>query len=306
MLRDYRDVIITKLSVMERGTNNVYKKRAYGNVINQIRALQHTVSSFDDLRDVNGIGKGIRTKISEIFATGTLKAADPPELLQVYGIGIAKARQIQTKYGITTISELRKRLDILNEKQRIGLKYVDDLQLRIPRKEMLMHERLIKRIVATIHPELEIHLVGSFRRQSRDSGDIDVLLRLPMNYSVDVVATTFKQICETMIKKQYIIDVLALGNVKCMGVCKLREGSPARRIDLLITPYHEYPYALLYFTGSGEFNIRMRNVAAQHGYSLSEHGLRKITSDAKDVPMMHTEKDIFDFLEYPYCLPSER
>ena len=309
MRHDYTDVIVAKLSVMARGTNNIYKTRAYTKVIAQIKALSHGVRSWDDLQSIEGIGKGIREKIDEIFLTGTLKAAEqqrPCELLKVYGIGTVKARELETRYGISTISQLRERPNVLNDKQRIGLKYVEDLQLRISRKEMLAHEHLIQEVVASVHPEFNMHLVGSFRRHAHDSGDIDVLLRLPAKYDSEFVATKFREVCETMVQQRYIIDLLALGNSKCMGICRLRKGMPARRIDILVTPYHEYPYALLYFTGSDRFNIGMRRIAADQGYSLSEHGLKKINPKAKDVPVMHNEKDIFEFLEYPYRSPSKR
>ena len=72
-----------------------------------------------------------------------------------------------------------------------------------------------------------------------------------------------------------------------------------------------YPFAILYFTGSGSFNIEMRKIAANKGYRLNEHhiveapkytGLKGKEIDA----VFKSEKDIFDFLNIPYIEPKER
>ena len=47
----------------------------------------------------------------------------------------------------------------------------------------------------------------------------------------------------------------------------------ARRIDLLYSPPKEYAFAILYFTGSQEFNTVMRQHALDMGYTLNEHGI---------------------------------
>jgi DNA polymerase (family 10) len=87
-----------------------------------------------------------------------------------------------------------------------------------------------------------------------------------------------------------------------MGICSL--GTP-RRLDILVTDEKEYPYALLYFTGSQQFNIAMRNHALAQGYSLNEHGLTPFI--AKPAPPPCTaERDIFIFLGLNYVEPRHR
>ena len=107
-----------------------------------------------------------------------------------------------------------------------------------------------------------------------------------------------------MTQDKYIIDILALGDKKCMAFVKL--GNKARRLDLLITPEKEYAYALLYFTGSDQFNVEFRKYALTKGYTLNEHTLLKKDLKSKDVPEIKTEKDIFDFLGLVYKEPIER
>ena len=59
---------------------------------------------------------------------------------------------------------------------------------------------------------------------------------------------------------------------------------------------------MLYFTGSKNFNVQMRNIALARGYSLNEYGLKK----DKKLIMLHSEKEGFDLLGMEYKEPDER
>lgn len=77
----------------------------------------------------------------------------------------------------------------------------------------------------------------------------------------------------------------------------------------MMTHKNEFPFALLYFTGSGAFNVAMRNLAIQKGYSLSEYGLKHLQGPHKDTFVNHlfeNEEDIFKFLEIKYIPPHQR
>jgi len=72
---------------------------------------------------------------------------------------------------------------------------------------------------------------------------------------------------------------------------------------------------LLFSTGSGAFNVEMRQYAIKNGYSLSQYDL-KYTNETEvsetdylsDINKKYpeTEKDIFDFLSLQYIEPSRR
>jgi len=330
---DYKQKIIDELTVIlerEKQNGNTFKIRAYQRVIPQLRAL-HYIKSLDDIKNVDGIGKGIKDRIKEILETGQLNSAeeakkDPKttiikEFMNIYGIGTVKAKNLYEVEKVTSIEELREKADkLLNEKQKIGLKYYEDLLERIPRKEMLYHEKVIKKIVATIsRNKFVATIVGSFRREKPDSGDIDVLLSYPETeaeaekpfskaekpFSKAEAESIFKQIVDEMVKLNYITDILALGSKKCLAICR-KENEKARRLDLLLTPPDEYPYAILYFTGSDKFNIQMRRKALELGYSLSEHGLIPMRENVEVPDDLKTEKEVFKFLKMDYLEPKDR
>lgn len=89
-----------------------------------------------------------------------------------------------------------------------------------------------------------------------------------------------------------------------MGIFKLKsEGSKHRRIDLKVYPRQCLPFALLYFTGSGQFNRSMRYCAIKKNGHLSDNSLvlSKVIQDS-----IRTEGDIFKALGIGYYEPHER
>ena len=77
----------------------------------------------------------------------------------------------------------------------------------------------------------------------------------------------------------------------------------------MFSPPEEYPFAILYFTGSKTFNTVMRNKALKLGFSLNEHGLYKMIDGKKTHKISHhfpDEQSIFDFLKIEYKAPEKR
>ena len=79
-----------------------------------------------------------------------------------------------------------------------------------------------------------------------------------------------------------------------------------RRIDIMYTSPKEYPFAILYFTGSAEFNVKMRNDLLERGYTLNEYGVKFTNKTQKIDHYFVTEKDIFSYFEYEYLKPENR
>ena len=128
-------------------------------------------------------------------------------------------------------------------------------------------------------------------------GDIDFLVMKNDNFDLPSYIKNLKD-------SGYIREILALGKVKFSGIVKLDDDSIARQVDILVAPESEYYYSLLYFTGSAEFNVGMRNfIKNKYGISLSEHGFDK---DSIKIPLMTKEKEIFDFFNIRYVEPEKR
>jgi DNA polymerase/3'-5' exonuclease PolX len=91
-----------------------------------------------------------------------------------------------------------------------------------------------------------------------------------------------------------------------MGYVRLHPDLPARRLDMMIVSPEEYPFAILYFTGSDKFNMAMRGYCHTLGYTLNEHRIAATEPGRRAPPLMVKEEDIFEFLGLQYIPPTER
>ena len=301
-MTDYKNTIIDALSILEKTskseTAGIFKSRTYAKAIKTIRELP-AVTSLADLPQGKGIGLGekVLAKISEILETGSLasakaallKAPDSLEIFtKIYGVGPKKAAEFVAA-GYRTIDDLRKKMPPLTKNQTVGLRVYEDLLERIPRAEMEAHEAILKSYLPSAI------LVGSYRRGAATSGDIDVF--------VPNTGFNMRQLVKPLKEMGYITDILAEGESKCLAVVKLQ--GLHRRLDILLTPPAEMPFAILYFTGSAEFNVVMRQRALERGLSLNEHGLLHLKTN-KMIMGCNTEKDIFTVLKMDWKEPHER
>lgn len=295
-----------ELSYIMKNRKEFMRAKAYSNARDSIANFKGTIQGPNDVKGMPGIGKAIQEKIEIFTKTGTLPILDEErQLLQqhramsvfmdIYGVGEKKAESIINE-GIYTIDELKKHTDLLNDKQRIGLAYYDDILKRIPRKEIDAYNTLFRKYYGE-----NMEIVGSYRRGKPDSGDIDVILTGNANDYVNLI--------NVLIEKKVILEVLSRGPTKCLVVAKLPRHKIARRVDFLFTSDDAYPFSLLYFTGSKEFNTEMRERALRMGYTLNEHGFSKMEGrkkGAKVDKVFSSEEEIFDFLKMKYKDPCDR
>lgn len=318
---DYKQIIIDSLDVLRKrdlADKSPFGARAYAKVITQLKNYNGSITEYEDVKSIEGIGAKMEKKIKEILETGILASAERVKglynidaldtLQKIYGVGPAKATDL-IKAGFTSIEQLRdevkKNPKLLNDKQKIGLKYYEDLLERIPRAEMEEHRDILDSLKPDEMEAYETEIVGSFRREAENSGDIDVLIRVPFNVDSKTAKDKLALYVKMLEGFGYIEEILALGEHKCMAISRMYNGK-ARRLDLLMTPDEEYAYAILYFTGSDHFNVAFRQYALKKGYTLNEHSLTPIRAEVSIPPYMKTEKDIFNFLGLRYIEPSKR
>lgn len=299
---------LQRISDYEKGRGETFKHRAYQKAIQSIKELTFEIDGLDCLKGVKHVGKGIKQKIEIIFEKGSLDIEnDLPtsekelvkQLLNIYGVGIKKANELKTK--VKSLDELRQNAnELLHQKQQIGLKHYADLMERIPRSEIQFHEAYIGNIWSDQKKPFEFRIVGSYRRGEPHSGDIDIMVTFnPPNRQ------RYQLLLRALEKSGYLVDHLAWGDKKYMGVCKHPVFKKSRRIDILYCSPEEYPYCLLYFTGSGEFNRKLREIAKEKGYKLNEKKMIS-TSSNKNVENLGSEKEILEFLGVNYFEPQDR
>ena len=222
------------------------------------------------------------------------------DFMDISGVGPKKAKEL-VQQGFTSIEMLRSASnlkDILNDKQLIGLKYYEDILERIPQAEIVNHEIYLKKVLHSLSPKAELTIAGSYRRRAKDSGDIDILLK--------GTPALYKKFIDFLEKDGYLYETLAKGTKKYFGMGKLPDCLTFRRIDIMVTKPQEYPFAVLYFTGSKDFNTLMRQHALDRGLSMNEYSLKDVETKEPVDHVFETERDIFDYLEYTYVDPWKR
>jgi len=300
--------LMEQLSNIMLKQGEAFRARAYQKAQETIMAYPGDIMSPNDLKGKPGIGPTIMEKLNEYVETGTLKILEREKnnpvniLADVYGIGPKKAKELVDN-GITSIAQLRENQQMLNDIQKVGLRYYEDVLKRIPRSEIEDYKKIFEsdfKKVATSDSKFEI--VGSYRRGAQNSGDIDMIITSDS-------PKVFINFIDELIKKKLIVEILSRGSTKCLVMAKIPSSDSVRRVDFLYTGLEEFPFAILYFTGSKIFNTVMRHIALEKGYTMNEHGINNMEGKKKGDKVSHrfkTEEDIFDFLGLEYKAPTER
>jgi DNA polymerase/3'-5' exonuclease PolX len=290
-------------------------------VLEKINKKDIKLSDLQELQKLKGIGEGTIRRIKEIIDTGKLsevKITDKDkqylkmieELEEIYGIGRITAYKLFKEHKITTIDELiekieKKQIEVPDNIMK-GIKYARILDTQIPHNEIDEINEFILDTMFEIDVKLFGTTCGSYRRQKETSGDVDFIIihqdyktadtKMDVNY-LDIVI-------QRLIKKNFIIDSLTKTDVKTkyMGIFKWKNSNP-RRIDIRIFPLESYYAALLYFTGSKDFNRQMRLNAIAHDYTLNEYGL---FDENNKLIKVNSEKELFDNLGMEYVTPEKR
>ena len=290
-----------------------FRARAYQKAQETIMSYPSDICSLAQLKNLPNIGKTIMEKLNEYVQTGTLQIIElekknPVNIFtEIYGVGPKKAKEL-VEHGITSIEQLRENKQLLNDIQCTGLRYYEDILKRIPRSEIedfkTIFTQYFDKLDTKIKSNTKFEIVGSYRRNATTSGDIDIIITSPF-------PDVFKNFIEEFIANNIIVEVLSRGSTKCLVIAKLPTCSGYRRVDFLYTSKEEFPFAILYFTGSKHFNTMMRQRALTLGYTMNEHGLCKLSEkkqkcDTKVPHVFNCEKDIFDYLQMEYKEPHER
>jgi len=232
--------------MMQQG--EVFRAKAYQKAQEAIMVYQNDITSVDQLQGIKSIGSTILAKLTEYVETGTIRSLENERknpiniLTKVYGIGPKKAQEL-IKTGITTIEDLIMNKHLLNDIQLKGLRYYSDINEKIPRTEIDQYKLVFDRLIPA---NSNYEIVGSYRRGKQFSGDIDVIITNRLDDRA-----IFETFLDRLVTEGIIIESLSRGKIKSLTITRLPfENMKARRVDFLYSPPEEYPFAILYFTGS--------------------------------------------------------
>lgn len=289
--------VLQKMANYYDQVNDSWRTRAYRLAISTLKRQDVKITTEEEAHRLPNVGKRLAEKIEEIVTTDKLQrlkyAEDDPmsKILQlfmgIYGVGNNQAQKWIAQ-GYRTLDELKQKAT-LTINQTIGIDHYDDLQTRMPRREVELLGEVVKEQARQVDAHVELIIGGSYRRGAENSGDIDIIITKRQTSSTQALQPFLVNLVHRLEDVNFLVARLASSQgssngSKWHGCCVLPKTKgfnednyrPVwRRIDFLLVPESEIGAALIYFTGNDIFNRSMRLLARKKGMRLNQHGLYK-------------------------------
>jgi DNA polymerase (family 10) len=299
--------------VLELKGENVFRIRAYRRAAQNLETLSEDVETLareNRLDEIPGVGADLAGKIAEYLESGHIKEIDVAcrrvprgvvELLEVPGIGPKTAKQLYEREGVTSLAKLErlaaagklrglKGIQARTEQNIVrGIQLLRRGRARMPLGRALPLGRELMGALQDVRGVKTITLAGSLRRMKETVGDIDLLVTSTEPSAVIKAFTGLRQSAE----------VLERGTTKAS--MRHREGI---QVDLRVVEPECYGAALMYFTGSKQHNIRIREMGMKRGLKISEYGVFREKSGRRVAGA--SEEEVYAAVGLPWIAPELR
>lgn len=286
--------------LLEVEGENPFKVRAYENGARAVEALTedlHALVEQERLTEVPGIGEALARKIAELHRTGRLTALEevrarmPPgigELLHVPDLGPKKLAALLGALGIGSAADLEQAClaGRVRELKGFGARSEQKILEGIRSMRSRGNRRLLsdardagEAVVEHLRRSgaaRQVELAGSARRWKETVGDLDVVASSTDPEAVSAALVAFPG----------VESVEARGETKT--TVRLAGGLS---VDLRVVPPEDFPTLLHHLTGSKEHHVKLRGLARERGFTLSEWGLSRLKGGEK-VPVRR-EEDVY-------------
>ncbi len=280
----------------------------------------------NELGKIEGIGKSSQKIIEQYIATGKctdfeqLSASIPPglpPLLEIPGLGPKTIAMLWKQRQITNEAELVKAIEngALDGIKGLGDKKIDAIKKgiafraqsvgRIGIGEALPIAEEMARRLRQFPRVKQVEVAGSLRRRRETVGDVDLLCALSDTKASEEVSGAF-------VKFPEVARILGQGSTKTSV-----QTDQGLQVDLRMVPMENFGAAMLYFTGSKDHNVKLRQIALKKEMTLNEWGLYRVVEYQRgDKKTAHaptakpvaskTEIDVYAALDLPFIDPEMR
>ncbi len=311
------DVFENIARLLELKGENPFKVRAYTHAARALETLSEpleTLIAEDRLTAVDGIGKATGEKIAELSTHGrldyynNLREEFPPDILTLFdiqGLGAKKIKVLWDTLKVHSVTNLERAckdgsvaaLPGFGEKTASNiLKGIEHMRSHAGEFRFGDVAQIAEGLLDDLrgHPDVNLaQIAGSFRRKKEIVRDLDFIVSTKQPEAVMAFFTAHP----------LVENVLAHGATKSSVILK-----SGIQCDLRAVTGPEFPFALNYFTGSKEHNVRMRSRALSRGWSLNEY--RFSAAEGRELlqplPEIHEEADIYRALDLDPVEPELR
>lgn len=289
--------------------------------------------SREELLAIEGIGARTADKIAEFIASGTIAEHDELrsqvpaallEILKIPGLGPKTVHAMWKELGITDLPGLKRAIadGSLQGLPRMGAKTIANIKSSIEFMEtgvqrlwlglaMPLARRIVDRMERVRGVE-RAAFAGSLRRGRETVGDIDILVATSQPEPAVEAFTTMPEVAQVISAgptRASIRSRIGAGDERWGDSIA---GGTVIQIDLRVLPIESWGAALMYFTGSKEHNIALRERALRQGHTLNDYGL--FPDDGLPEPQKRgvepiaraTEPEIYAKLGLPFIPPEIR
>ena len=305
------DRIADALEIKGESGFRVVAYRKAARILDDMTEDVEAVAAEDRLDTIPGIGKGLADHIQEYLKTGGMTPHREamkgiPEtlldLLEIQGLGGKTIHLMHEKLGLRNLGDLKR---VIKDGSLAALYGMGEKKVENIRKGIEARERVAERIsiyeaslaadgiIAYLKKSAlvgRVSAAGSLRRMKETVGDIDILATGKKGAEIIRYFTRFPQTSR----------VLAEGGTK--GSIVVKTETVERQVDLRIVDESEYGAALLYFTGSKAHNIKLRGLAKDRGFKISEYGIFRGEKRVAG----REEEDVYKVLGMPWIPPEMR
>ncbi|MCK5579708.1 MAG: DNA polymerase/3'-5' exonuclease PolX [Candidatus Omnitrophica bacterium] len=302
-------------TLLEIQGENVFKIRAYFNAAENIETLVEDIAVFRDenrLHEIPGIGKAFQEKIIEYLDTGKMSAYQkliqqvPESILGVIGVpsvGPKKAKLFYDQLKIKSVDDLQqaaesgKLFGLPGIKEKTVEKILQGIHVVTAGQQYMTLAQasgVAQELIAALKKQVKvkkIEVAGSLRRQKEQVRDIDVL----------VVATDPAAVMDAFVHLPQVKQINARGETKSSILT-----NDNVQVDLRVVDLRNWGAALLYFTGSKNFNVKLRQLAIKKEMKVNEYGIFEIKGKKEKFVAGKTEKECLKVFGLPYIEPELR
>lgn len=309
--KEVSDLLRNVSAVYQIKNKNQFQIRAYDLAADSI---EHSTSDLKTLWEekqldsLPGLGDKIRGYLSELFSTGKVAHfedifkginRDMFEFLKIPGVGPKTAQKLANA-NVKNIEDLEEKIkngylvkkDFSEKNLQNILSGIAEYKRKSDRILLPIAQRTALEIIAYLkkNPKVErTDTLGSLRRMVATVGDIDLSVASEDPRAVVAHFCSFPGVSR----------VIESGDKSATILLKI-----GLRVDLMVQKVNSYGNLLQHFTGSKNHNIKLRSVARDGGYSVSENGVNQIKTTK--VHKFKSEKGVYKQLGMAFPEPELR
>uniref|UniRef100_A0A8C8RHT5 DNA-directed DNA/RNA polymerase mu n=1 Tax=Pelusios castaneus TaxID=367368 RepID=A0A8C8RHT5_9SAUR len=278
---------------------------AFTRAASVLKALPCRLKNLEQLGPLPGLGEHSRRVIQDVLEDGVSVEVERVKLSEryqtmklftrIFGVGVRTADRWYQE-GLRTLEDLQEHHTKLTRQQRAGLQHYDDLNTPLGRKEAETITQDMQEAVQRFLPGAMVTLAGGFRRGKQNGHDVDLLITHPedgrevglLSPLVSWLDSQGVILSQHSQKNSYegpeqprdgrVLDrferCFCIFRLEAQGGLATGRGWKAVRVDLVVTPISQFPFALLGWTGSRHFERELRRFAGhERKMVLNSHAL---------------------------------